>query len=440
MDKQRILEFSSKTYLKGVEECLEQLDDFYAEFNEQDFWKMDMARTALHVNIGVNQKKVDWNPIKGLVMMGDVNRSKKTPFVFSDIMWRLNNRFTKSLLDGIKKNLSGEIEKDYLTKDPDAIWDLEFRHRERLAKHKEYIKQNIDKLDLHNIKQVEDFINPYLIAANKDFYIKEFGVKLVELENDPGYVEFRYVGGIVGKDLFKDKILYFCYIVYLMTNKEYKEKEYHKKLYKFVEDIKQIISTNEGIKWYNKGSFEKEDDKEEEPISFYKGEIIKLVDRNDCYYDEDEKHFRNTNRHIDDDIMEVDSDELKTINGHLCVSCKYSGWYRVDCVEKIVKEGIKWYNKGKFEEEDDDVEEMELKIGDEIYMLNSEEAIYRISPMLAQVTSFKKQPIIDKSNYRNGVKIGRIKEIDYINDEKCVSIYGGEVWYRATHITNEKIQ
>jgi hypothetical protein len=241
MDKQRILEFSNKTYLKSLDECFEQLDDFYAEFDQQDFWKMDMARTALHVNIGVNNKKIEWNPIKGLVMMGDVNRSKKTPFVFSDIMWRLNNRFTRSLLDGIKRNLSGEIEKDYQTKDPDIIWNLEFRHKNRLAKHKEYIKQNIEKLDLHNIKQVEDFMNPFLITANKDFYIKEFGVKLVELENAPGYVEFRYVGGVVGKDLFKDKILYFSYIVYLMTNKSYKEKEYHKKLYKFIDDVKQLV-------------------------------------------------------------------------------------------------------------------------------------------------------------------------------------------------------
>jgi hypothetical protein len=280
-DKQRILEFSSKTYLKGLNQCFEQLNDFYNEFEKQDFWKMN-NRTALHVNIGVVDKNIRWNPIKGLLLMRDMNRSKKTPFVFSNIMWRLNNRFTQSLLDGIRRNLTGEIEMDYIRSpkftemEEKAIkkeedlgsyiirqfdkkkiteqeyndlmseltlkYNLGFRHKERLEKHKEYIQQNIDKLDLHNIKQVENFINEFLIKANSDFYIKEFGIKLVELENVPGYVEFRYVGGNVGRELFIDKILYFCYIIYLMTNDDYKREDYHKKLYRYVEELKKIIS------------------------------------------------------------------------------------------------------------------------------------------------------------------------------------------------------
>jgi len=77
---------------------------------------------------------------------------------------------------------------------------------------------------------------------------------------------------------------------------------------------------------------------------------------------------------------------------------------------------------------------MELKIGDVIYMVNNKEAIYRIDKH-----DFK-HPAIDKSNYHNGVRIGTIIEINYINDEKCASVYSGDVWYRSTHITNEKIQ
>lgn len=242
MDKQRILEFSSKTYLKGLTECFEQINDFYDEYEKQEFWKMDMGRTALHVNIGVKDTKLKWNPIKGLLLMGDMNRDKKTPFVFTDIMWRLSNRFTQSLLDGIRRNLTGEIEQDYATDDEVLRFNLNFRHKDRLDTHKDYIKQNIDKLDLHNIKETEDFLNPFLIQANSDFYIKEFGVKLVELKNDPGYVEFRYVGGKVDRKLFIDKILFFCYVVYLMTNDDYKKDQYYKKLYKYVEDLKEIIT------------------------------------------------------------------------------------------------------------------------------------------------------------------------------------------------------
>jgi hypothetical protein len=244
MDKQRILEFSSKTYLKGLTECFEQLNDFYDEYEKQDFWKMDMSRTALHVNIGVKDKNIKWNPIKGLLLMGDMNRDKRPPFVFTDIMWRLTNRFTQSLLDGIRRNLTGEIEKDYKTKDKVLQYNLGFRHKDRLDTHKSYIQQNIDKLDLHNIKETENFINPFLIQANSDFYIKEFGVKLVELENSPGYVEFRYVGGKVDRKLFIDKILFFCYVVYLMTNDDYKKEQYHKKLYIYIEDLKKIVSND----------------------------------------------------------------------------------------------------------------------------------------------------------------------------------------------------
>jgi hypothetical protein len=245
MDKQRILEFSSKTYLKGLNECFEQLKDFYDEFEKQDFWKMDMTRTALHVNIGVRDKELKWNPIKGLLLMGDMNRSKKTPFVFTDIMWRLTNRFTQSLLDGIRRNLTGEIKQDYKVRNQAARWNLAFRHKDRLAKHREYIQQNIEKLDLHNIKEAEDFLNQFLIQANSDFYIKEFGIKLVELKNAPGYVEFRYVGGVIERKVMMDKILYFCYIIYLMTNDDYKKSQYQKKLYKYIEDIKEILNKKE---------------------------------------------------------------------------------------------------------------------------------------------------------------------------------------------------
>jgi hypothetical protein len=239
-DKQRILEFSSKTYLKGLNECFEQLNDFYNEFENQKFWLMN-ERTALHVNVGVKDKKLRWNPIKGLLLMADMNREKRTPFVFTNIMWRLSNRFTQSLLDGIKRNLTGEIEKDYETEDIVLNHNLSFRHKEKLQQHQEYLKQNIEKLDLHNIKQTEDFLNRFLIKANSDFYIKEFGIKLVELETLPGYVEFRYVGGNVGRELFLDKILYFCYIVYLMTNDDYKKQQYYKRLYKYTEDLKGLI-------------------------------------------------------------------------------------------------------------------------------------------------------------------------------------------------------
>jgi len=241
LDKKRILEFSSKSFLTGLNQCFEQIDDFYNEFDKQTFWGMDNERTALHINIGMNKSKIKWNPLKGLVLMSDMNRERKTPFVFNNILWRINNRFCNSLLDGIMRNISGEIENDYKTKDKVILWNLGFRHKDRLDKHKEYLQRNIDKLDLHNIRELEEFFNHFMIKANKDFYIKEFGIKLTELEHDPKYVEFRYVGGVISKELLKSKLLYFCYIVYLMTDTEYKKKEYHKRVYKFIDRLKSYL-------------------------------------------------------------------------------------------------------------------------------------------------------------------------------------------------------
>ena len=84
---------------------------------------------------------------------------------------------------------------------------------------------------------MEDYLNPFIIQANQDFYIKEFGMKLTE--TDKNYVEFRYVGGgNVSEQLMLEKMQYFCYITYLMTNPEFKRKEYLKKLYVFVDKLK----------------------------------------------------------------------------------------------------------------------------------------------------------------------------------------------------------
>jgi len=336
MDKQRILEFSSKTYLKSLNECFEQIEEFYDEFDKQDFWKMDNDRTALHVNIGINDKKTKWNPLKGLILMGDMNRDKKTPFVFTDIMWRCNNRFTQSLLDGIKRNLTGEIEQDYIdaADDEDRMWNLGFRHKDRLDTHRDYIKQNLDKLDTHNIKQTEDFLNPFLIRANKDFYIKEFGIKLIELENQYGYVEFRYVGGVVSKEVFMDKILYFCYIVYLMTNNDYSNKDYQKKLYKFVENMKEMVS--EKIRWYSDGKL---GDAEESDILTNQikiGDKVELTNNLSAMWDNAHTWFVDSNYNVGFRFGGARVVVMDIKGDHICA--RMTGrerWYKVSCLEAI---------------------------------------------------------------------------------------------------------
>ena len=130
---------------------------------------------------------------------------KDVPFVFRDMIERLNSKFCTSL----KKSL------------------LNLADRQ---------KSKFDKLDLHNTKEVEDFFNNYLVNYINKIGVKNFGFNIGYLKTK-NYVEYRFVGGQVDKELIISKLLYFCYITYLMTS-DYKQQDYYKKAYKFLEQLK----------------------------------------------------------------------------------------------------------------------------------------------------------------------------------------------------------
>ena len=51
-----------------------------------------------------------------------------------------------------------------------------------------------------------------------------------------GYIEFRYAGGEIKEDVLVDKILYFCYLIYNMSEQNIDRKEYRKKLFMFLKN------------------------------------------------------------------------------------------------------------------------------------------------------------------------------------------------------------
>ena len=226
-EKQRILEFSPKTYIAGLEKAVEQVNEFFDEFEKQDYWYFN-ERTALHFNIGI--KSGELNPLKGLILLGDYNRDVKVPFVFKGIENRLDNIHVGSMLDKLKELLSGTLDKK-LHKPK--------RELKKLKKYKPYLQKNVEKLDLNNLKGLEDFLNELLLKANTDFWVKEFGLNITQYQNN--YVEFRFVGNDVKRELVLEKLYYFAYITYAMSS-DYKQREYTKGLYKFVEEIKGIIA------------------------------------------------------------------------------------------------------------------------------------------------------------------------------------------------------
>jgi hypothetical protein len=226
-DKERIIEFSPKSYLNGIEEAVEQLNMFFDEFEKQDYWYFN-DRTSLHLNIGSNKKM---NPLKGLLSMNDQNRDNKMPYVFKGIEHRFKNIHVGSMFDKLKSLLNNDLDKDEME---------DYRDYDKLDDYKPNMIDNIDKLDLHNIEVVEDYINSVLLKSNIDFWVKEFGLNLTQYKNN-NYVEFRFVGGDVKREVVLDKLYYFSYITYIMSNKDYKRSEYLKDLYKFVEELKNIL-------------------------------------------------------------------------------------------------------------------------------------------------------------------------------------------------------
>jgi len=188
----RGVEFSPKKYVIGLNRGIDMIEDFYNDFGNQDYWYMS-NNTSIHINIGLSKEVDRWNYVKGLIMMVEGNEH---PFVYKDIEYRQFTAYCQTLLDKVKR---GEFP--------------------------EFSSENF-------VEDAEAYLEDELKFVTKEFGSKTFGMNLKRIIED-GYVEFRFVGGDVGKDLVIDKLFYFCYIVYLMVS-DYKDLDYHKKLYKYV--------------------------------------------------------------------------------------------------------------------------------------------------------------------------------------------------------------
>jgi len=200
----RGIEIKPKTYVVGISKGMEMIEDFYSALDSQSYWKF-APTTGLHINIGTTEN-VEWNPLKGLLIMDDFSFNKeRVPLVFKDMTWRQNNKFCGSLLE--------------------SIYKMDFKKRSILK----------NKFNIDDIKKTEIDINSFLTNKVKVDGLKNFGFNITRIEQN--YVEFRYAGGDISKETLSDKLKYFSFLVYCMTNVEYKRKEYLKKLYKFIDSL-----------------------------------------------------------------------------------------------------------------------------------------------------------------------------------------------------------
>jgi hypothetical protein len=199
----RGIEIKPKTYLNSISNAIEILNDFYNDLEKQSYW-MFSERTGLHINIGTKDPNVEWNPIKGLLLLNDFSKRDNIPLVFKDMTWRMNNDFCGSLIPYIETIPDEEI-------------------------------QNIKSLNLHDIKSTESYLNEFIHEQVDKIGFKNLGFNITKLSYN--YVEFRYAGGVIPKDILIEKVKYFCFIIYAMTNPDFKRKEYLKKLYKFIDTL-----------------------------------------------------------------------------------------------------------------------------------------------------------------------------------------------------------
>lgn len=127
-------------------------------------------------------------------------------FTFKDMEWREKSAYTKTFLPQLRKDIESE--------------------RDKVMKHSQF----------RDMKKLEDFFGKYILDQLEKHGYKNYGFNITRIKSY-NYVEFRYPGGQISKDVLIDKLYYFCYVVYLMTDEKYKRRDYLKNLYKFIDNI-----------------------------------------------------------------------------------------------------------------------------------------------------------------------------------------------------------
>ena len=90
-----------------------------------------------------------------------------------------------------------------------------------------------------NLKDVENYFNDYLFnildkeGYESPTYFKLYGFNITNLKKH-NFIEFRYPGGVINREVLTDKLFYFCYLCALMTEPDYKKEQYYKRLYSFL--------------------------------------------------------------------------------------------------------------------------------------------------------------------------------------------------------------
>jgi len=223
------IEFSmdDPVYMTGLDEAFKFLDLFFNDYKDQSIFRFD-TNTGLHTNIGYldedGDEVTDYNLIKTMLFLNN-------DFAFKGFENRKGSRWAGDLKAIFKREIEEQLgnpaKNTYgFNEWKDSIFDL-------------YKEGKFDELEEKLSSLVRSFApsNPKSIGFNLHYIGKR------------GYVEFRYPGGDSPTlEKMKSTTLYYAHLIKLAVDKNYKRKEFLKKLVKLMVNLKDIRKRKVNVK------------------------------------------------------------------------------------------------------------------------------------------------------------------------------------------------
>ena len=223
------VEFSmdSPPYMTGLDEAFKFLELFFEDYNNQDIFRF-ATTTGLHTNIGYLDEGGDevrnYNLIKALLFLNN-------DFAFKGFESRKGARWAGDLKAMFKSKIEDQLGSSAKNTYGFNEW------KESIF---ELYKQNkFDELE----EKLSSLVS--LFAPAKP---KSIGFNIHYIGNR-GYVEFRYPGGNQPTlEKMRAATLYYAHLIKLAVDKNYKRKEFLKKLVKMMVNLKDIKQQKPDLK------------------------------------------------------------------------------------------------------------------------------------------------------------------------------------------------
>lgn len=209
------IEVSPKTYFTSINEAFDFITLLFGELRQQSTFFLS-EKTGLHINISHGQNK-NLNLFKGYLFLDEKTATEG-----------FENRLLSKFSQSIKKVIEDFFIRDMQRAKRAAKFQNEpIRHPA--------IKDAYEAFATRNFTLIETAMRTLLQFSVK--YDTRFGApgeKRVGFHVQDNYIEFRYPGGDISLESLKAATLYYCYLIKLMSEPEFKEKEYKERVISYI--------------------------------------------------------------------------------------------------------------------------------------------------------------------------------------------------------------